>query len=102
MNGVTIGRIKKGNSTQRQREVTKGSLQIGESMKITELPMGSQVTVRSGLGTDFLDFESKIIKNNPKEDAVFLEPIRQNNRTLDFSSGRLINTASVEIGRAHV
>ena len=95
MNGVTIGRIKKGNSTQRQREVTKGSLQIGESMKITELPMGSQVTVRSGLGTDFLDFESKIIKNNPKEDAVFLEPIRQNNRTLDFSSGRLINTASV-------
>ena len=64
-------------------------------MKITELPMGSQVTVRSGLGTDFLDFESKIIKNNPKEDAVFLEPIRQNNRTLDFSSGRLINTASV-------
>lgn len=95
MNGVTIGRIKKGNSTQRQREVTKGSFQIGESMKITELPMGSQVTVRSGLGTDFLDFESKIIKNNPKEDAVFLEPIRQNNRTLDFSSGRLINTASV-------
>ena len=64
-------------------------------MKITELPMGSQVTVRSGLGTDFLDFESKIIKNNPKEDAVFLEPIRQNNRTLDFSSVRLINTASV-------
>lgn len=40
-------------------------------MKITELPMGSQVTVRSGLGTDFLDFESKDYKKQSERRCCF-------------------------------
>lgn len=64
-------------------------------MKITELPIGSRVIVRSSLGMDFLDFESEILRVSNEENAVYLQPIKEENRPLDFSSGRIINTVSI-------
>lgn len=64
-------------------------------MKITELPIGSRVIVRSSMGIDFLDFETEIMMSSREENAVYLQPIKEENRPLDFSSGRIVNTVSV-------
>lgn len=64
-------------------------------MKITELPVGSSMNVRSSRGLDYVDFETRIVKVLPEENAVLVDAITKNGKPLSFQSSNIVNVVSV-------